>query len=76
MLSALDMTAYIRVVFDIILALLRIWPMHLPGCVFQNRPVDGQLDLRLWIICEDNSALFLFKMLLLKLFMSLSNSNG
>ena len=41
-----------------------------------NRPVEGQLDLRLWVIRENNSALFPFKMLLLKLFMSLINSNG
>ena len=72
MLSALDMTAHFRVVF-VILALLRI--MYLPGFVCQNRPVEGQLDLRMWIIHEDNAALFPFKMLLLKLSMSLINSN-
>ena len=49
--------------------------MYLPGCVSQNRPVEGQLDLRLWVIRDGNSALFPFKMLLLKLFMSLINSN-
>ena len=50
---------------------------YLPGCVSQNTPVEeGQLDLRLWVIREGNSALFPFKMLLLKLIMSLFNSNG
>ena len=55
-------------------SLLRI--MYLPGSVSPNRPVEGQLDLRLWVIRDNNSALFPFKMLLLKLFMSLINSNG
>ena len=49
---------------------------YLPGCVSQNTPVEeGQLDLRLWVIREGNSALFPFKMLLLKLIMSLFNSS-
>ena len=73
MLSAPDLRECIRVVF-VTLALLRI--MYLPGSVSPNRPVEGQLDLRLWVIRENNSALFPFKMLLLKLFMSLINSNG
>ena len=63
----------IRVVF-VILALLRI--MYLPGYVSQNRPVEGYLELRLWVIRDDNSVLFPFNMLLLKFVMSLINSNG